>query len=300
MFGAQDGVGVFRLRLNSNRLELIGAHRGAEIVQFGISRDRSKLFYETSNSEGRDEAHWVYDIKSGREIKLESLTKALKSGSDLAYTADGERVAWVPNSGDGQTVSIMDLRTGGVHTYPLPYPTPDRSTFLFALTWSQSEREVLVVRDWFLLRQFWSVDANSGVRRRIQGRSEKVSGFPSEAIHYRRGGVEIGQGSIGYIGVPRPDVLALADEARARITKDDAFVIERPGRPTVTVAQGEKPEPYRAPNGDLEIAACGGLRIGLVTAFDGRYVLYTRNGDYWLYGVDEKRSAPLPSPHLVW
>jgi hypothetical protein len=170
LFGADARLGVFRFRLNSNRLEPIGAHVGQGVGAFRMSGDHTKLIYESGEG-----SHWVYDIKTGREIKLESLAKAMKPWDELDYAAD--RIAWIPRPGDGQTVLVMDLRTRKVRAYALPDAAPDRGTLLFGLTWSRTGNEVLVGRRWSRGEDFWSINARTGERLRVQGR--RVADPPS-------------------------------------------------------------------------------------------------------------------------
>jgi len=299
LFGAREKQGVFRLRLNSNRLEPIGDHAGASISDFKLSADHTKLIYHLSDS-GGDGAHWLYDIKTGRETKLESLTKAIGPWDDLAYSADASKVAFVPRPGDGEAISIMDLRTRRASSYALPAATPVRDTILFGLTWSRSETEVLVGRRWREREDFWSINPSSGAVQKIAAKRVAASDPTESSIHYFRNGVDIGNDCI-MCGTPRgASAVRLAGGARAVRTSKGDLAIERPGAPAITFAKAEAAQPVKLPSGELAISACDGVQVGLLGAFDGRYIVYSRNGDLWVYGLSEARRAILPGTYLVW
>jgi hypothetical protein len=298
MYGANNTAGVFRLPLNSNRLEPIGHHAGAGIMGFEMSADRSKLIYDLDSA--GVPTHWLYDIKTGRETELEALTKAIPPWGAAAYSADASKVAFVPRPGDGQTVQAMDLRTRRVRSFPLPAATPAGDTLLFGLTWSRDGSEVLVGRRWQDREDFWSINPTSGTVRKITG--TRVAGpHPTrDSIHYIRDGADIGDDCVRCAAPDDSSRVRLADGARAVRTQRGDILVERQGASTITLLGAVPATWVKTPLGGTAISACDGVSGGIHGAIDGRYLIYSIDGVYWVYGATEKRRATLPRAYLVW
>ena len=294
LFGVGKRLGVFRLRLGSDRPQPIGHHAGASPDDLYLSGDRTKLIYSLSDASGASSG-WIYDLKTGRETPLHPLVGDIDVAA-TAFSPDVRQIAWVDAGVYDPPVSIQDLRTGQRSSYRLPNDAPDKGGLLFGLTWSHNGDRVLVARRRYGLGEdFFAIDPRSGAAQKIEGR---VQGGPADtdggSIHYYRHGVDIGNDCIG-CRLPPLSRATLLGRAEVLSTSAGDIVIRTPRGPDVVVATAR-----REASIDGVIMTCGPAPPAIRRVIDQRYIIYTQGGGYWVYGVVEKRRARLPGSFLVW
>lgn len=299
LYGAGTKQGVIRLQLNSNEVNRIGDHASEELLDFQVSPDRSKLFYKFVRSPNHPML-WIFDIQLGREASLAPLTDIVGAdSSSVAFSPDSTRVA--AKSMFGRGLAILNLTTHNVRSINLNRlgAVADGELF-FGLAWSYDDNTVLFGRRDREHEDYWAADAAGGAIRPIDVQSGTGD---DHALYYANAGVELGRYCMGCDRPVALNEIALAKKMRAVVGDDGQLSVVSPKARTVSVETVSPSKPIEITPGKAVDSACGGGRVALYAAFDGRYLLYAKGGTYWIYGVDERRKAILwdrPDTILVW
>ena len=269
-FYGADARGVFRLGLGSNRIERIGAHAGEPIANLHLSPQKHWLAYEQTGPAG----YWLYDTANNREHQIDVQSSG---GAELQFSPDETQVAWLERSNAAHRLIVLDLRVFKTQSFRL-LDAPDPKAVFFGLTWSMKGDAVTYAWRDAERQEFYSLDPKTGIARSIPPLREFA------ADEFVEGSYLLGEGE-----VPRTRPLARAGK--------DTIALERGA--VVRSANGKiiVSSPRTKSRTIAEISPKSGSdcrpEVTLLDAFDGRYVLYRFNSDYWIYGLRENRKAIL-------
>lgn len=294
LYSAGTGNGISRIRLSSNQAEPIGDHRHEDLYDFQIFPDHTKLYYSFQDRKGRM-SDWIYDIADNREMRIEDLTGKETSPSDsIEISPDSRAIALAPMWGDGAKISIVDLQSSKVRTFPLPIE--QKQAVMFGLGWSYAGDETLIgSRSSAGDELFWSVDRGSGRVENIQG--ARVG----NSLQFLRDGTVIGEDSV-LCGRPRSvKSINLPSGVTVFMTDTGELIESVPGGLTRSIAKSTPNRGSAGSDGTLVISSCGDKQVVLSGSFSDRYIIYSIEGDYWIYGVEEDRKVHLDvGPFVVW
>jgi hypothetical protein len=291
--------GVFRLHLNNDEVEPIGDHSSESLLDFEVSPDRNKLLYKFMGTAGHSRS-WIFDIHAKQETSLTPLTDIVGAdSSSTAFSPDSNRVA--AQSMFGRHMAILNLATRSVRAFNLDRlgAVGDGELF-FGLALSQAGTSILFGRRDRHQENYWAVDESSGALTPVEVQTASAD---DHAFRYVRDDVEIGTYCIGCDRPVPQSELALAGNAKAVVGKDGRLVVVSASGAEDLVATSIAIKPIDITPGKFVVPACGGADMALYAVFDGRYVLYSLGGTYWIYGVEERRKAVLadrPGTFLAW
>ena len=297
MYGVDPQSGPFRIRLGSNGVETIGNHAGHAVADFRISPNKKWLFYSLDDSPGR-QSYWLYDVDKGIERTASDIPSYALG---ITFSGDGEKLAWLTPSGGPESLSFIDLRTWKVRSYPVPRAEAGGLSILFGLAWSNDgERLLFGARPQGEGETYWSLDLQSGRMAMISATRDGKPSDPDQKILYSENGVVVGADCL-LCGRPLPvTTLEAAGGIRVSLADRRSLIVMKPNGASRTIA--EIPASATA-SSDAPVVGCIGHSIALLAVFDGRYVIYTHDGAYWVYGVEEDRKALLsdrPGTLLTW
>jgi hypothetical protein len=270
LYGA-DSEGPFRLRLNANTPERIGAARAVEPNSLRLSPAKRWLGYRT-----QDGAEFLYDTRAAREQRLD-IRSAVPA--DVQLSPDETRAAWLEHDGPEHRLAALDLEGHSLLRIPL-LDAPDRKAVFFDLTWSGDGESITYAWRDSERQEFFRADLADGIVKSIPPLREFGTDEFTEGAYLLGKPLEAGAPPSN----PGTDSIAL--ERGVLRKAGGTIVLTLPGRPARTIA---------AP-----AAACGELR--LLAAFGGRYGLYSIGRTIWIYGIAENRRAVLyrGDGRLVW
>ena len=294
LYSAGRQNGISRIRLSSNQAEPIGDHSHENLYDFQILPDHTRLYYSFQDRKDRM-SHWIYDIADGRETRLEDLTGKDGTPSDsIAISPDSRAIALVPMRSDDVKISIVDLQSSSVRTFPLPIE--QKQLLMFSLTWSYASDEIIIgTRSPAADKLFWAVDRKSGRVENVQG------ALVGHSLEFVRNGTVIGEDYLVGGNPVSVDIINLPSGMTVSLTKAGELISSVPGGLTRSIEKSVPDHGSVGPDGKLVVSLCGGKHVALYGSFNDRYILYAIEGDYWIYGVEEDRKVHLDAgPFVVW
>lgn len=289
LYGTANEFGVFRLRLNSNRLETLGAYAVQPGDTLLLSGNKRWLLYAT-----RGRGWFVFDTIANQERRLEDLAPAM---GGYVFSPAEDKVAGASTAGD--SVAVVDLKADTVQLHSLAALPPQSEAVISVVTWLDTvDRLVLHRRPRAAPSSLWSLELSSGRLPPLVGRYDQATGTD----HYSDGGIAIGSYCALCSARRTFSELALSDGARVSNSREEGLVVTLAGDETVVVVTGV-PRVKVSPN--EPVLACSSRGATLLGAFAGRYIVYIDEGTYWIYGVRERRKAALLTganmgARLVW
>lgn len=287
LYGTANESGVFRLRLNSNRLEALGVYAAQRVDTLRLSANKRWLLYAI-----RGRGWFFFDTIANQERRLEDFAPA---ADVYVFSPTEDKLAGASSAGD--SVAVVDLKTDTVELHSLAAFPPQSEAVVSVVTWlDPADRLVLHRRSMAAPPSLWSLELSSGRLAPLEGRYDQAT----STVRYSDAGVAIGS-YCALCGAQKTFAeLALSDGARVSNSSEKGLVVTYAGGEATTLVPGVQPV-TASPNDPL--LACGRRPAMLLGAFDGRYVVYVDEGGYWIYGARERRKALLITgmgAKLIW
>lgn len=266
-----DSEGLFKLRLDANGLQRIGA-RGAMLPDsLRLSPGKRLLRYRTA-----DGVEFLFDTVATREHRLEIRSAG---PADVQLSHGETRAAWLEHEGAKHRLAVFDLESGVLRRLSLP-DAPDPKAVFFDLTWSGDESALTYAWRDANRQEFFRADLSTGIVKSIPPSREFGADEFAEGAYLLGKSVESG----APLNNPSTDSIALEPGS-----------VQRMGGKIVLSAPNRRDRIIAAPD-----ASCGEIR--LLAAFGGRYVLYSIGQVFWIYGTGENKRAILHrgEARLVW
>ncbi len=266
---------VFRVPLNGGAPEAIGGNHQKPATVIGIEPSGRYLLYR---GDDRDD-WWRLDLVTGGERPL-----SFPGHGFPVVAPDARHGAKITRDGQGFAMVVTDTAT--LRSRRLQLPDIERINF-DSLIWSRDGTSLYFTsgpRDDSI---YWIVEISTGRLRQVEGYTAGTA-----AARFMEDGTEVTAGCLGCHADDTAPAFTLRDGST--VSKDgDELIMEKPGQPRKVIYQAQNALPVEMPDGQFATLACGSERVYIVGIVDDRYLIYGRDDAYWIYGIEEDRSALL-------